>query len=241
MHQRGVIGRAQKFDQMEDRSDVARQGFAQVRIEIREAGAIHDQVERRAPVAPAISGAIPRPGWLTSPSTTSTRSETKLGESVAQLFLQRIEDRRLFEDFLETPLRRGGALPANQQINLADLRNFVQQLRQPDLADKAGHANQQNVLSRERLPDGEGLGLLLPVEYDQSAVVRRLGTLGRQNRLRQPLGMAVSPRFLQQASRPARGRRRCAESPGDRAARSNHRIEQAAGGYSIAKFEPVGD
>ena len=102
---------------------------------------------------------MPRPGWLTSPSTTSTRSATKSANRSPSCSCRWIENRRFLENFLEAPLRGRRALPADQQINLADLRDFVQELRQPNFADKAGDSNQQNVLSRERVADRKRLGL----------------------------------------------------------------------------------
>ena len=51
MQQRGVIRFAQKFDQVKDRRDVARQRLAKIRIEIRQAGAVDDQVQTCAPAA----------------------------------------------------------------------------------------------------------------------------------------------------------------------------------------------
>ena len=57
---------------------------------------------------------------------TSTRSADEIRESIAKLLLQRVEDRRFLEDFFETALRGRRALAADQQINLADLRDLVQ-------------------------------------------------------------------------------------------------------------------
>ena len=89
-----------------------------------------------------------QPGWLTSPSTTSTRCCRKAARPRPWLFLEGVEDRRLFDDFFEAPPRGGGALAADQQGDLADLRDVFQEIDQPDLADEAGDADEQDVLCR---------------------------------------------------------------------------------------------
>ena len=125
----------------------------------------------------------------------------EIREPVAKLLLQRVEYGRLLENFLKAPLRGRRALAADQQVNLADLRDFVQKLRQPHLADKARYPDQQNVFPRQGAPDGERFGLLFPVEYDQGAMVRRLRALGRQNCLLQRLRMGCEAQISQQAVR----------------------------------------
>ena len=67
VHQRGVIGCAQKFDQVQDRRHIARQGFAKVRIEIRQAGTVDDEVQMCARVAPASPGQSPVPAGSRRP------------------------------------------------------------------------------------------------------------------------------------------------------------------------------
>ena len=61
MQQAGVVGGPQEFDQVDDRGDIARQGVAKVRIEIRQAGAVDDQVERARPDARVSPGPCPGP------------------------------------------------------------------------------------------------------------------------------------------------------------------------------------
>ena len=163
----------------------------------------------------------------------------KLREPLAKPLLQRVEYGRLLENFLKAPLRGRRALAADQQVDLADLRDFVQKLRQPHLADKARDPDQKNVFPRQGVPHRERFGLFFPVEYDQGAMIRRLGALRRQNCLFQPLRMLCQPEISQQAVRRHAAVGAALEGPGDWAPRPNHRIEQAAGGDPIAEFEPV--
>ena len=193
MHQRGVIGCAQKFNQVKDRRHIARQGFAKVRIEIRQAGTIDDEVQIARKLRSRLRG-NPQSRLAHVALDDFDALGDKLREPVAKPLLQRIKYGRLFENFLKAPLRGRRALAADQQVDLADLRDFVQKLRQPYLADKARNPDQKDVFPREGVPDGERFGLFFPVEYDQGAMVRRLGTLRRQNRLFQPLRMALSAR-----------------------------------------------
>ncbi len=65
----------------------------------------------------------------------------KFREMVAELLLQRVKYRRLLENFLKAPLGSCRALAADQQVDLPDLRDLAQKLRQPHLADKAGNPN----------------------------------------------------------------------------------------------------
>src|ERR1700687_2814353 len=92
-----------------------------------------------------------------------------------------IENRRLLEDFLEPPPCARSALLSDQKINLADLRDLIQKLRQPHFADKPGHPNQQNILSCESPENGKWFGRWLAIENDQGAMIRGFGALGRQD------------------------------------------------------------
>src|ERR1700686_4185592 len=160
---------------MKDRSDIARQCFAQVRIEIRQAGTVDDEIQMARELRSHLRG-DPQP-WLAHVAFDHFDARgNKLGEPVTQFFLQWIEYRRLFKNFLKSPLRSRCALAANQQINLADLRHFVKKLCQPYLPDKARHPDEQNIFPREGLPDRKGFGLFFSVEYYQRSMVLRCGT-----------------------------------------------------------------
>ncbi len=45
MHEPGAIALSQKFQQMDRRIDIGRDGITQIWIEIRQAGAVHDEVK----------------------------------------------------------------------------------------------------------------------------------------------------------------------------------------------------
>src|SRR5467141_3706720 len=116
---------------------------------------------------------------------------------IIQLLLQTIENRRLLEDFLETPLCGRRALPPDQKINLSDVRDLPQELRQPDLADKTGHADQQNILSCEGSENRKRFGRELAVENDQGAMICGLGALRGQYRLRKLFLVRGKPQVAQ--------------------------------------------
>src|ERR1700680_1290793 len=177
---------------MKDRRHIARQGFAKIRIEIRQPGTIDDEVQIARELCPPLRG-NPQSRLAYVALDDLDALGDKLSEPAAKLLLQGIEYRRLFENLLKTPLRSCCALAADQQVDLADPGHFVQELRQPHLADKTRHPDQKDVSPREGLPYGERFRLFFSVEYDQGALVRRLGTLRWQNRLFQTLRMCCQP------------------------------------------------
>jgi hypothetical protein len=173
---------------VKDRRHIARQGFAKVRIEIRQAGTIDDEVEIARKLRPPLRG-NPQSRLAHVALDDFHAFGDKLREPVAKALLKWVKYGRLLENFLKATLRGRRALAADQQVDLADLRDFVQELRQPYLADKTRDPDQKNVFPRECVPDGEPFGLFFPVEYDQSAIVRCLGPARRQNCIFQPLRM----------------------------------------------------
>ncbi len=73
MQQRGMIASGQKIQQVLRRAHIHRQRIAQVRIEIRQTRAVHDQIHRPLDSLRALPAPDPDPACVTSPSTTSTR------------------------------------------------------------------------------------------------------------------------------------------------------------------------
>src|SRR5580700_43011 len=181
---------------MKDRRNIARQAFAQVGIEICQAGTIDDEVQ----IARQLRSFL-RDNPQSRLAHVALDHFHSLGdvlrETLAKLLLQRIEYRRFLENFLKAPLRGRCALAPDQQVDLPDLRDFVQKLRQPYLSDKPRYADQENVFPFEGAPHREGFALSFPVEYDQGACVRRLGALGWQNCLFQVLRMGCQSEILQ--------------------------------------------
>jgi len=148
MHQSGVVALAQEVEQVASGIDVGGERVAQVRIEIRQAGAVGDHVERTLQARLRCDPSRPRPGWLTSPSTTSTFFAEERGEirSVGFPAGDRAWEipRRFFSK------RRCAEVVRLRRINsviFAMLGIFFEQVHQPDLADEAGDADKQEVLA----------------------------------------------------------------------------------------------
>src|SRR2546427_11602883 len=99
--------------------------------------------------------------------------------------MQVVEDRRFRDDSFKAFLRRGGSLTPDQKIDFAELRQAVEQGRQPDLADEPGNAYQQDLLSSERFARRKRRNLLVLVEQHQGPVIERKGTRGNTHRSQQ--------------------------------------------------------
>ena len=155
MQQARMVGGPQKLNQMENRCDVASKSLAKVRIEIRQPGTIHHDIQCALQTFTNL-WSDPKPRLADVAVNDCDALGDEIRESVAKPFLQLIEDRRLLKYFLETPLCRRGSLAADEQVNFADLWNLAQQLCEPDFADEAGYADQQNVLARQGFANRQG-------------------------------------------------------------------------------------
>src|SRR5450759_211647 len=103
---------------MQDRRHIARQGFAKVRIEIRQDGTIKNQVQIERELRSLFRG-NPQSRLANVALDDFDALGDKLREPAAKLLLQWIKYRRLFENFLKAPLRGRHALAADQQVDLA--------------------------------------------------------------------------------------------------------------------------
>src|SRR5580658_8180684 len=79
-------------------------------------------------------------------------------------FEEWIEYRRFFDHLFEAALGGIRFLLANQQVDAADLRQVEQHVGQPDFADKAGYADEHDVLTGECPPDGEHRRFVFVIE-----------------------------------------------------------------------------
>jgi hypothetical protein len=91
----------------------------------------------------------------------------KLGEPVPVTSLERLKHWRLFDDPFEPPLRRGTALPANQQIDPPNLREVREHVSEPYLPNETCDPNQEDILARECAAHRERSGVFGPIQNDQ--------------------------------------------------------------------------
>src|SRR5271155_3926268 len=150
------------------------------------------------------------------------------------------EDGGLFNYALEPLERRGGAIAANEQINLADLRQVFEEACEPDFADESRTSDQKNVLSAEGGADRKLDSTHARIEVNNWKLHFRRGLLRRLNRAiqnfrtvrreaqipHQLFARDVSIRFA-------------SSNLGEPAPGPDHRFEQAACCAPIAKIEPV--
>src|ERR1700686_2253741 len=73
----------------------------------------------------------------------------------AVAFLQGVKGRRLLDNFLEAALGGSSPVAANEQSNLPNIGNIFKEIDEPDFADEAGHADEQDVTIGKRLSDGQ--------------------------------------------------------------------------------------
>src|SRR5207302_199961 len=96
--------------------------------------------------------------------------------------MQVVEDRRFRDDSFKAFLRRGGSLTPDQKIDFADLRQVVEQGRQPDLADEPGNAYKKHHSDGWRRTRRRGRNLLVLVDEHRGGVIRGEGAHGGTNR-----------------------------------------------------------
>src|SRR3989449_1723704 len=239
VQQAGVVGGANKIEQVRYAGDVRCQSVAQVRVEIHQAGAVHHQVEQ--PLQPRSRlRRHAQPGLADVTLDHLDPISQELGQAIAVALMQVVEDRRFRDDSFKAFLRRGGSLTPDQKIDFADLRQVVEQGRQPDLADEPGNAYQQDLLSSERFAHRKRRNLLVLVEQHQGPVIPGRGALGRNHRRLQDL----RPRLESQVPRQLRGRkpaiRTALQQQCQPAPRPDHRVEQPPRSPAVTELQTVG-
>jgi hypothetical protein len=145
MHQRRVIALTEKFQQVDDGVNVGGDCIAQVRIKVRQPGAVGYQIEGAGQVR--LSNRVePQPGQADVAFHHFHFLFQKVRQLCAVNFLQTIKGRRLFNDFLKASL--GGSRPVwpDEKRDFPNLRNLFKQVHEPDFADEAGYADQHQVL-----------------------------------------------------------------------------------------------
>ena len=116
------------------------QRVAQIGIEVCEARAIYDEVERTRE-ALAIFDAQPKARLACVSAEHFHALAKEIGERVAVAVRQLFEYGRLGNDAFESLERRCGAVSANQQVDAPDLRQLRELIRKPHLSDKSGGAD----------------------------------------------------------------------------------------------------
>ena len=188
-----------------------------------------------------VSAASPRPGWLTSPSTTSTRSRRIFREALAVAFRETLEYGRFFDHALQPLQGSSRAIVPHQQEDAADVRKISQQIRQPHFADEARGANQQNILAAQSFAHRKRRASIARFEVHYRNAGVRLGPPGGLNRIIEHFRVFLEAKHLDQLfARKAAVRLAFGEAR-ERAARANHGIEQAARGDALAKIQAIGN
>src|SRR4029077_353316 len=107
---------------------IRRERVAQIRIEVRQAGAVDDEIERaRQPLTNFWGEAQMR--FATVSLYYFHAFAQELRETLAVLRDEGLEYRPFLNDALESLESRGGAVSPNQQINSADVRKVGEQVR----------------------------------------------------------------------------------------------------------------
>src|SRR6266481_2474035 len=144
MHQAGVIALAQKVEQVNGGIDVGRERIAQIGIEIRQASAVHDDVERFCEAC--LGGFVEPKTRLADVSFDDFHFFFQKSPELTPVpVVKRVERGRFLDDFLEAPLGGRCAVAANQKGDLANVGNIFEQIDQPDFADESSHTDQQNM------------------------------------------------------------------------------------------------
>src|ERR1051325_1471175 len=129
-----MVGRSNEIEEMFGGFDVRRNGLAQVGVEVGQARAIYDQVQRTRKA---------RPNTLFKAETgladISFNHFNFLAKEIAELravtFLQTVEYGRFRYNFFETTLGAGGPIAPDLLGYFANIWNLLQQVYHPDFPD----------------------------------------------------------------------------------------------------------
>ena len=148
------MGIANEIEHVGGGADVRRESVAKIGIEIGEPGAIDDHVERILEAA-AHFGLQAEAGFRDVAFDDFDMLAQEFGEERAVAVGEAFEDGRFFDDAAETVERGGGLIAADEQIDLADFREVGEKTREPDFADEAGGADEENVFAAKRITNGK--------------------------------------------------------------------------------------
>src|ERR1700722_4340281 len=244
MQQRRMLAIAKEIEQVDSRADIRRQSVAKVGIEIREAGAVDDDVERFCETLTHIcSHAKVGTAHIAFDDFDSSPQES--GEPFAMLGRELLEHGRFFHHAAETSEGGVGLITPDEQINSGYFREIGEEICEPHFADEAGGAYQKNIFAAERIAHGEGKPVV------GSAVGLREVNDGNRNLRRWPVGGLNRTvydfrilRVAETADKNCAGHlpvRLASCEFGESTPRTNHWIEQAASGEAVAKIEAIAE
>src|SRR5438270_9191975 len=153
---------------------------AQIRIEIGQSRAVDDEIEILLEMAQGV-GAESETRSGNVPLDNLDFFVQELEEPVSMPLKQRIEYWRVLHHLLETALGRIRFLPSNQQIDLFDIGQIHKRVRQPNLANETGDADQHHVLFRKCLAYRESWRLPLTLKMNDWPRPGRRLALGRNH------------------------------------------------------------
>src|SRR5579859_155490 len=162
----------------------------------------------------------------------------EIGKTGAVAVKQRIKYGRFFHHLLEPGLGGIRFLPADQQINVLHFGQIEKGIHEPDFADESGHANQHDLFSGEGSTHRKTWGLPVPVKMDDGANGYHNPSLGGYD-----CGSERVDRNIEMSSQ-SLGRTtpvwHVFAQRGERATRTDHRIQQSPGSNAVTKFEAIG-
>ena len=151
-----MIAFSEEVEEIKCGVDVGGDGVAKVGIEIGEAGAVDDQVERI--FKPRLRGFVHAEAGLADVAFDDFYFFfEKSAEAPAVLFVKTVERGGFFDNFFEAALGGRGAVAADQQRDLADVGNVFEEIDEPDFADETGYADEENVFTGQGFADGEAV------------------------------------------------------------------------------------
>src|ERR1700756_2246057 len=159
MQQGRVLAIAKEIEQGGWRADIRCESVGEVGIEIREAGAVHDDVERFCETLTHIRGhAESGAAHIAFDDFDSFAKES--GETFAVLGRELFKHGRFFHHAAETS--EGGVcfIPPDEKIDSADFRKIGKEICQPYFAYEARGADQKNVFTAERITHREGKAIV---------------------------------------------------------------------------------
>ena len=160
-----MIRRSHEFENIDGSIRVGRQCVAQVGIEVGQARTVNDQIQVLLQMARRLGAESE--AWLGDiPFDDLDLVAQKAEKPVAVALKQRIEHRRVFHHLLEAPVRGIRLLPADQQVDPFHVGQVQKRIRQPDLADEPGNADQHHLLSRKCPANGKSRSLPLALKMD---------------------------------------------------------------------------
>ena len=237
VQQRRLFRSTDKLDQVIGRVHVDGQRIPQVRIEIRQPRAVDDDIQLALQTRRHFR-IQPQSGLRYIAFNDFHPVGEKRVETIAVAFKQRIENRRLLDHFFETRAARIRLLSPDQQIQLPNLRQIQQHIREPHLADKSRNPDQQDASATQCLAYRKRAGMPSLIKINNRTRSRR----------RFPIRRNCRPLERPQSSETKRSHPACRalltigpglRNPGKQSSRTNDRTQQSSGRHTVAKLQAI--